>query len=89
MLTFVKTRQDTTAELPVTLQWGNVDEETKVLFADNPVLSQVFCLKSGLGQNIVKHAPHTARNFFLSNFDFPGAFICTDSLYTFPGIRSG
>ena len=51
--------------------WGcthseTLDAEIQDPSVENPVLTNVLHLKSGVGQNIAMHASPTARNFSLS-----------------------
>ena len=47
------------------LQWGIVKTEVKMPTVENPMLTNVLPLKTGVGQNKAMHALPTAKNFFL------------------------
>ena len=51
----------------ISLQWGTLDAEIKVLFAVSPEQSEVLYLKPGVGQNMSMHA---SDFHFTSPFNF-------------------
>ena len=72
-------------------QWGNADIESKDPSVENPS-SKVLPLKLGLGQNIVRHASLSAREFTLSKLYLPSPFTFTffsKLLPSFPCVSCG
>ena len=47
------------------LQWGIVKTEVKMPTVENPMLTNVLPLKTGVGQSKAMHALPIAKNFFL------------------------
>ena len=62
--------------LPASPQGGTVDAEIKVLFVENPELTNVLRLNPGVGQNVASCVSPTAKNFFLF-------LISTSSVHTY------
>ena len=71
------------------LRWSTTDADIKVPSVENPELTDILPLKTGVSHNITMHASLTARNFFLVQKCLPSRSIHRHFLFSPRAISAG